>query len=101
MKESQHTISSWAATTFGEPATLTGIAVRANEEMAELLTALQGTDREKALEECADVVIVLYRLATYLGGSLRMEIDRKMEINRAREWRLDGNGHGYHVKAVR
>jgi hypothetical protein len=25
-------------------------------------------------------------------------VDAKMQVNRARKWRLDGNGHGQHVE---
>lgn len=40
----------------------------------------------------------LATLANLLGTTLQAEIDKKMAINRAREWKLDGTGHGYHVK---
>ncbi len=48
--------------------------------------------------EIADVVIVLYRLASELGVDLLEEIDHKMQINRARQWHRTGDGHGYHVR---
>lgn len=34
-----------------------------------------------------------------LGTTLQDAIDEKMKTNRARNWKLDGTGHGYHVKA--
>lgn len=99
MRETQRSVSEWAEATFGAAAGNARIAARANEEMAELLRALTADDRHpKAAEEIADVVIVLYRLATRLGVDLVAEIDRKMAINRTREWRLDNTGHGYHVR---
>jgi hypothetical protein len=99
-RESQHSISAWAHDTFGPAGSNASVAARANKEMSELLQKLAADDlHPEAAEEVADVVIVLYRLATRLGCvDLHAEIDRKMEINRARRWRLDGNGHGYHVK---
>jgi hypothetical protein len=41
---------------------------------------------------------MLGSLAHQMGKDLAAEIDRKMAVNRAREWRLDGSGHGYHVR---
>jgi NTP pyrophosphatase (non-canonical NTP hydrolase) len=67
--------------------------------MAELLRALSADDNSaKAASEIADVVIVLYRLAWRLGVDLHDEIDKKMAINRARQWKQDNTGHGYHVR---
>lgn len=98
-REDQGTISAWAAETFGPVASNIRVAVRANEEMSELLRALAADDASpKAAEEIADVFIVLYRLADRLGVDLHEEINRKMEVNRSREWRLDNTGHGYHVR---
>ena len=31
-------------------------------------------------------------------GELLEHVDAKMQVNRARKWRLDGNGHGQHVE---
>jgi NTP pyrophosphatase (non-canonical NTP hydrolase) len=99
--ESQRLISDWAAETFGPVSSNVRVAVRANEEMAELLRALSADDNSpKAAAEIADVFIVLYRLAECLGVDIHEEVDRKMAINRAREWRLDATGHGYHVRAT-
>ncbi len=97
--ESQQTIEQWATATFGPPSSNMRIAARANEEMAELIRALSADDSHpKAAEEVADVVIILCRLATYLGVNLWVEVERKMEINRQREWKLTGDGHGYHTR---
>lgn len=99
MLENQRTISNWANETFGPAGSNARVAARANEELAELLRALTADDdHPKAAEEVADTVIILYRLATRLGIDLHDEIDRKMAVNRAREWKLDNTGHGYHVR---
>lgn len=100
--ETQKTITEWADATFGYSQTNLRMAARANEEMAELLRVLAANDEahEKAAEEVADVFIVLYRLADYLGVDIHAEIDRKMAVNRRRQWKVDATGHGYHVKGV-
>lgn len=99
MMENQASISRWARDTFGPTmAPMMRTATRANEEMSELLKALAEDDHNpKAIEEAADVVILLYVLAARMGESLMAEVDRKMAINRAREWTVDASGHGYHV----
>lgn len=97
MHETQKTISDWANETFGPAQSNIRVAVRANEEMAELLRALSADDNHpKAAEEMADVVIVLTRLATSLHVDINAEINRKMATNRNRVWKKDGTGHGYH-----
>lgn len=97
--ETQLTISEWCEETFGPVSSNARVAARANEEMAELLRALTVDDNHpKAAEEIADVVIILNRLASRMGVSVIEEVDRKMAVNRNREWKLDGSGHGYHVR---
>lgn len=99
MSETQATISAWAEQTFGPAGSNTRVAVRALEEMTELLRCLSADDNHpKATDEVADVVIVLQRLATRLGIDLWAEVERKMAINRGRTWKLDSTGHGYHVR---
>jgi len=97
--ETQQTICAWTEATFGSASSNARVAARANEEMAELLRALTADDNHpKAVEEAADVVIILYRLADRMGIDLHAEIDRKMAINRKREWAVTADGHGYHVR---
>jgi hypothetical protein len=48
-------------------------------------------------EEAADVQILLYGVAGMRGFDLRRATDRKMVRNRARSWRILGDGTGYHV----
>ncbi len=99
MKETGQSISEWAFDTFGESGTDLRVAARANEEMAELLRALTaGASRSNIVDECADVAIILVRLAWRNGHDLFEAIDGKMAVNRRREWALDGTGHGYHVR---
>lgn len=85
-QETWESIAAWQRETFG-PVALDRQAKRAAEEMDELLA--DPTD----VGEAADVCIVL---AGYPG--IRDAIERKMAINRARQWKLNGDGTGYHVK---
>lgn len=97
--ETQQSISRWAEQTFGPGGSNARAIARANREMAELLEHVTADDRHsEAAEEIADIVIVLYRVATRLGVDLHEKIDAKMARNRVRKWRLDGTGHGYHVE---
>lgn len=97
--ESQASISSWADRTFGPAGTNMSVARRAHQEMKELLGELAADDgNQKAAGEMADVVCILFRLADRMGFDLLDEVDKKMRINRAREWNLDGKGQGYHKK---
>lgn len=98
--ETQARVAAWADQTFGPAQSLARIAARANEEMAELLRITTATPvhHQAVLDEAADVVIVLYRLARDAGGDLLEAVDRKMAVNRGRAWKLDSTGHGYHVR---
>lgn len=99
MKETGATIAGWAAATFGPAHDPARVAARANEEMAELLRAATSQQPpSKLIEEAADVVIVLARLVHVAGGDIWEAVERKMEVNRARVWKKDGTGHGYHVR---
>lgn len=99
MPETQKTVTDWQDANFGQSTPLR-YAVRANEEMAELLKALAASnpDSDKAASEIADVVIVLYGAARALGVDLHNEVDKKMHINRARRWGPVVDGHSYHIK---
>ena len=162
-EETQKTISDWQVATFGAVGSNYSYALRAAEEMVELMQAIErGDPAARIAEEAADVAIVLAglgermgrdlfagnraaklrvtlplraawcneRLAAgiwfmafsfpssgdcshmlaqcvagladlcrLLGEDLRLAIDRKMRVNRARVWTLRGDGHGDHVEA--
>jgi hypothetical protein len=55
-------------------------------------------DREPAVDMLLNVVACLDGFLVSRGADLREEITKKMAINRRRQWRLDGHGHGYHLK---
>ena len=97
--ETTASIASWANTTFGQATNSTAMAIRANEEMAELLSkCARNAGSCSILDECADVIIVLARLVDYYGSSISEIVNQKMAVNRQRRWVVDGNGHGHHVK---
>lgn len=52
---------------------------------------------EPIAEELADATIVGYHAASILGVVMFDEIDRKMDINRRRKWKSNGDGTGQHV----
>lgn len=93
MAETWQSISDWCDETFG-PASPLRMAARANEEMAELIdkASRAETYNEDVLIEAADVVICLARFPGIWDA-----VERKMAINRARTWRLTGEGTGYHI----
>jgi|SRR6267142_840607 len=95
--ETQQTVSQWAEQTFGSVGSNASVAARVNKEMAELIMELARDDNSPKMgDEIADVVICLMRLADRNGIDMLEEVDRKMKINRSREWVLDGHGHGQH-----
>lgn len=100
VKETGVGIAEWAQKTFGLATSGARVAARANEEMAELLrVTTSGQPSTAIVNECADVVIVLARLAWMNGADLFEAVDAKMAVNRVREWKLDATGHGYHVRS--
>lgn len=49
-------------------------------------------------EEMADVVIFVHHLAVHAGVDLRVQVERKLTINRGRVWRKDAlSGYSKHV----
>ena len=98
MRETTATIAEWADETFGKPKTNMRIAVRALDEMRELIQKLDEDDNHPgAAEECYDINIVLSRLVRNLGGDMDSGVQDKMKENRARRWQVDGTGCGQHV----
>jgi hypothetical protein len=86
--ETFDTVRAWCDETFG-PATPDSIINRAAEEWIEMTEA---PDDESRAIEAADVVIILCRMPGFVEA-----FQKKMAVNRARKWRLTGNGTGYHI----
>jgi len=96
-KESSKSINKWGRETFGDAASVKAYALRAQEELTELIKAIESGEPDKNIAlEAADVTILLHRIT----GTLRLElydaVDEKMAINRGRDWVPDGNGVGQH-----
>lgn len=86
MSETFASIIQWGDAIFG-PATPERIIERAWEEWQEMISP----DADVPIE-AADVIIVLLRLP-----GIAEAIQRKMAINRTRQWALRGDGTGYHI----
>ena len=66
--------------------------------MNEALVEARDGNFDKCAVELADVVICLFVASARMGKDLQAEIDAKMQINRARQWRIDESGCAYHVR---
>lgn len=89
-------VTAWANETFGQAEIGVQIQRAANEfdELLDIPLRTCDETRIKLAEEAADVCICLYRVI----GTLDPEaIDKKMAKNRARKWRVDGQGCAQHV----
>ena len=96
-KDSSKSINQWGRETFGDAASVKAYALRAQEELAELIEAIENGEPDKNIAlEAADVTILLHRITGTLGLELYEAVDEKMAINRKREWVPDGNGVGRH-----
>ena len=91
--ETIQSVTQWANETFG-PATIQRQTNRAIEEMEELRLAAASGDLAKLVEEAADVVICFYRVIGILDPEA---INKKMAVNRARQWKVGGDGCAYHI----
>ena len=97
--ENSATVNQWVAEAFGATDNEFRRVSRCNEEMSELITAIASDlASDKIAEEAADVAILLHLICARRGRDLGKEVDRKMAINRKREWAVDETGCGYHVK---
>ena len=96
MNETIESICMWADETFGK-ASKEASYVRVYDEVAEFVAAANSPLVEdweaKLLDEAADVWITLARIP-----GLQEAVNKKMVINRARKWTLNGDGTGQHVK---
>ena len=96
--ETQETISQWALETFGPTGSNLRVALRMNNEMAELIDKLAVNDNDpNAIEEAGDIIIVAMRLFERFGVNFWDVVETKMVVNRARKWTKDGTGCGQHI----
>jgi NTP pyrophosphatase (non-canonical NTP hydrolase) len=98
-REDQQTIEEWRRATFGPGGSNARLAARLNTEVAELIFALTEDDSNpQAIDEVADIGIVLMGLCSRFNVDFHQIIDQKMAINRRRQWLVDGTGHGHHIE---
>jgi NTP pyrophosphatase (non-canonical NTP hydrolase) len=107
MMETRDSIAEWANATFGEASDRARIG-RALEEMREAGDALNHSEDtfSDLAEELADVTICLCAapasagldVAALVGPEVWRAVEHKMKTNRARKWRLRGDGNGDHIK---
>lgn len=93
-KETQRTINEWQREHFPD-ATLAGVRNHLRLECTEFFDAV-GTQAQAF--EAADIIILLYCWAMHKDIDLHSFVDAKMAINRAREWNIQTDGTGRHVK---
>jgi NTP pyrophosphatase (non-canonical NTP hydrolase) len=74
-------------------------AAKANDFMAKLVLVSFGigTSPPLAMNLCGLICLHLSDICIAFDTDLNGEIHKKMNINRAREWKRDNTGHGYHV----
>ena len=68
---------------------------RARLEFDELVEAVGQQDDESVGQEIADILILLYRVATLHNRDIDEIVQAKMRINRARTWVRKGDTAGY------
>jgi hypothetical protein len=95
--ETSQSIRIWGDETFGRVADLSALVARARGELDELDIAIKASDGAEIGREAADVVILLHRLVALAGMDLAEQVDAKMAVNRARQWKPAGDGTGGHV----
>lgn len=96
MNETIESVSQWAGETFG-PSTPMVTLYRALEEIEELRRLWHrypDVSNNEMVEEAADVCITLFRYIYLVDPEA---IEKKMAVNRARKWKVTGEGVGYHV----
>lgn len=95
--ETVESVAQWAEETFGDTTPILALG-RAMEEITELRHAWNrypDCTEEEMVKEAADVCITLYR---YIYLIDKEAIDKKMVINRKRQWIRDGSGNGQHCE---
>jgi len=98
--ETVESVSKWAEETFGE-CTPEAALNRAMQEMEELYELVNHGNPDlitqyDVVKEAADVCITLYRYIYLVDPEA---IEKKMAVNRKRQWKLDGKGCAQHISA--
>lgn len=112
MKETFHSIGEWIEDTFGKNETIESPLDRCHFERVadefrelwaevDLPSGVGGMNVGLVGSEAADVVIALAGMCRRYGIDLQEEVDRKMDINRSREWEVFKNGTGRHISSTK
>lgn len=88
-----------AVNQFQSHQTVAGGAVSANLAFSMVLHKVLNSDLTETLNYFIGIVVLNLRDICRMNNfDLQKEVSRKMEINKNREWNVDGTGHGYHVR---
>lgn len=72
--------------------------LQANMYLADALGIEESGLADRVPHRLRKVFDHLHGLCSVLGRDLLAEVDAKMAVNRARVWKKDGTGHGYHLR---
>lgn len=75
---------------FGLMYVCRNLAIRIKSEVFELIAATYGETLEHFAEELADIIILCLSVAGHLGIDIDKAVKRKMEINKGRSWKHEG-----------
>ena len=75
---------------FGVMYTCRNLARRIKDEVNELITSTYQQTMEHFAEELADIIIICLSVAGHLGIDIDAAVKRKMEINKQRSWKHEG-----------
>lgn len=78
--------------------TVEGFAIEAHKSMGHIIDRVLTGNHYDAGVWMGTLARKLVMICILLGGDIFARIDAKMTVNRARVWKLDGDGHGYHVR---
>ena len=85
MHEFQCDVQEWAEGEFGEQSAIQKLS-KLYEEVIELAKEVSVGDMYQIGEECADVIMVAMHIASISGQNIEYHLNRKLSINRTRDW---------------
>jgi hypothetical protein len=99
MNETQETITDWAKKTFGKCTVEASIRRMLKEckELEDKVDSGAATYQDLA-EEIADIFITGHRALSEMNYVTDAIVNYKMEVNRNRKWKRNGDGTGQHVE---
>lgn len=91
-------IKAWADEVFPHR-TDSAMFLKMYGEIAELIDA--GSDHDACADEVADILILVLDYALRKGVNASSAVQRKLAVNRARNWQITSTGVMQHVNAER